>query len=295
MEALRRDYSFTKLKGIDWSALDERYRASCEAATTPVAFLDAVRPMLAELRDLHVWTQLGDESFQPTFRSSATPNLKSGYLRSLLPNVRSFGDLGFVGNTSDNIVVVGVNSLPSDDSHRAMVREMELHREARAFIVDLRSNRGGSELAAQEIAQFFNDGDQRDYARTLVRDGKPGDGMRELNPRRFDGRGDQAFRGPVVCLVGPGCVSSGEGFALMMKSLDHVQLVGQPTRGASGNPRPISLGNGVRIWFSTWVSLELDGTPIEGRGVAPDIEVEHEGEGDPTFNAAVKWINELEK
>jgi C-terminal processing protease CtpA/Prc len=98
---------------------------------------------------------------------------------------------------------------------------------------------------------------------------------------------------PVVCLVGPGCVSSGEGFALMMKALDHVRLVGQPTRGASGNPHPVTLPNGVKVWYSRWVSMEADGTPIEGRGVQPDITVRHAGPRDATFERGVAILREL--
>jgi C-terminal processing protease CtpA/Prc len=102
----------------------------------------------------------------------------------------------------------------------------------------------------------------------------------------------QPFTRPVVCLIGPGCVSSGEGFALMMKAMDHVTLVGQPTRGASGNPHPVTLSNGVKVWFSRWVAMEPDGTPIEGRGIQPDVTVEHMGEGDPTFDKAVEILRE---
>ena len=248
--------------------------------------------MLAEFQDLHVWTQLGDAPFEPTFRSNVERNANATAVRSQLPDVRSFGDLGFVGHTPDGIVVVVLNSLPNDESHLEILREMEQRRDASGFVVDLRNNRGGSEHVASEIAAFFNDTDDRVYARTLVRDGAPGGGMVERTPRRLRGIGNRAFRKPVACLVGPGCVSSGEGFALMMKAMDHVELIGQPTRGASGNPKPVRLTNGVRVWIPTWVSLELDGSPIEGRGVLPDIEVDHLGDGDPTFAHALKHLRQ---
>jgi carboxyl-terminal processing protease len=72
--------------------------------------------------------------------------------------------------------------------------------------------------------------------------------------------------------------------------MDHVTLVGQPTRGASGNPRPVTLSNGVRVWFSRWISLTPEGTPLEGRGIRPDVLVEHEGNGDKTFDKAVEIL-----
>lgn len=248
--------------------------------------------MLAQLRDLHVWTQLGNEPTEPTYRSQVERNADARFVRSQLTSVRSFDKMGFIGVTRDGIVVLSLESLPNDESHRAILQWMEDYRDAPAFMVDLRNNRGGSERTAQEIAAFFNEKDQQVYARTLVRDGQPGGGMTEVPPRRLAGRGAEAYRGPVACLIGPGCVSSGEGFALMMKSIDHVEVIGKPTRGASGNPKPVYLSNGVRLWFSTWVSLEVDGTPIEGRGVLPDIKVEHQGKGDPTFTQAIKRLRE---
>ena len=40
-----------------------------------------------------------------------------------------------------------------------------------------------------------------------------------------------------------------------------------------------------------WVSLELDGTPIEGVGVQPDVRIEHKaGEGDITFTTALELL-----
>jgi carboxyl-terminal processing protease len=97
----------------------------------------------------------------------------------------------------------------------------------------------------------------------------------------------------VVVLVGPGCVSSGEGFAQMMAAIPGVVLLGQHTAGQSGNPRPLELPNGVVVTFSRWVSLLPDGTPIEGKGVPPDVPVEHAGPGDPTFEKGVEVLERM--
>ena len=79
---------------------------------------------------------------------------------------------------------------------------------------------------------------------------------------------------------------------MMMKAIPHVTLVGQPTRGASGNPQPVKLSNGVQVFFSRWVDLLPDETPIEGVGVSPDHLVQHVRTGgrDPTLEAAIKML-----
>ena len=65
-----------------------------------------------------------------------------------------------------------------------------------------------------------------------------------------------------------------------------------PTRGASGNPAPVTLPNGVEVWFSRWVAMELDGTPIEDRGVIPDVAVKPDPKNrkDPTFQRALRIL-----
>ena len=77
-----------------------------------------------------------------------------------------------------------------------------------------------------------------------------------------------------------------------MKAAEHVLLVGAPTAGASGNPRPIDLPNGVTVLASTWIERLPDGTVLEGHGVVPDVMVEHGGPGDATF---VRGLIELRR
>jgi carboxyl-terminal processing protease len=207
--------------------------------------------------------------------------------------VQRFDPLGFVGQTEHGFGVVVIHQLPSGrkDLYAALTTAIQKLSAAPGFLVDLRSNSGGAEPGAATIAGLF--ASQRVlYARSRVRNGPQTSAFREMPPRYLEPAGGESFQGPVVCLIGPGCVSSGEGFALMMKALQHVTLAGQPTRGASGNPHPVRLSNGVAVWFSRWISLEPDGTPIEGRGVQPHVLVEHSGPGDTTFDAAVRILQE---
>ena len=71
--------------------------------------------------------------------------------------------------------------------------------------------------------------------------------------------------------------------------------VGLATRGSSGNPRSFKLpGVAVEVMYSRWVDMMPDGTPIEGRGVRPEIEVNlaqpaYE-DADPTWARAVALL-----
>ena len=77
---------------------------------------------------------------------------------------------------------------------------------------------------------------------------------------------------------------------MMMAALPNCTTMGLPTRGSSGNPAPVQLPNGVEVFYSRWISMMPDGTPIEDAGVPPEIEVKHVAGQDVTFDEAVKLL-----
>jgi C-terminal processing protease CtpA/Prc len=83
----------------------------------------------------------------------------------------------------------------------------------------------------------------------------------------------------------------------MMKALPQVTLVGMPTRGASGNPKPFELeGTGLKVMFSRWVDLLPDGRTLEGRGIPPDVRVDEPPSAytsrDPTWEKGLDVLRE---
>lgn len=249
--------------------------------------------MLAELKDLHVWIELPDGRRVSSYSSGYRANFDRQAVERQLDPCQRFGRIGVTGHTKEGFGVAAILGLPSegDNLYAQLIDAMTGMSDVSGFIVDLRSNGGGAEPRAAQIAGLFAD-KRYLYARSKVRSGPGADDFSESPARYIEPAISNPFTRPVVCLIGPGCVSSGEGFALMMKAMDHVTMVGQPTRGASGNPHPVTLPNGVKVWFSRWVSMEPDGTPIEGRGIQPDVTVDHTGEGDPTFDKAVEILRE---
>ncbi len=247
--------------------------------------------MLAELEDMHVWIGLPDERMVYTYSSRYRGNFNHQAVTDQLDELKRFGRMGFTGRTKEGFGVAAVLGLPSegDDVYKQLVDAITSMSDAPGFIVDLRKNGGGAEPRARQIAGLFAD-KRYVYALSRYRSGPAPDDFGKSHPRHIQPATSEPFTRPVVCLVGPGCVSSGEGFALMMKALDHVTLVGQPTRGASGNPRAVTLSNGVKVYFSRWVSMEPDGTLLETIGIQPDVEVEHAGPGDPTFEKALEIL-----
>ncbi len=289
VEDMDRYYSFFAHKQVDWRQLTEKYRARAEGAKDSSQFGEVVAEMLAELRDMHTWLEVPGIGQVSKYRSAYDANFDFKALASQLRGFQNFGQLGFVGRTSAGYGYINISSLTSAEQADQLIAAAEKLFDAPGLIIDLRKNGGGAEPLAARFAALFTDS-RRPYAGSRFRAGPSHDDFTEINYRYLGPREGTTYTRPIVCLIGPGCISSGEGFALMLTALPHVTMVGQATRGASGNPAPVMLPNGIDVWYSRWLSLLPDGTPLEGSGVPPDIKVDHAGPGDPTFVAAEKIL-----
>jgi C-terminal processing protease CtpA/Prc len=82
----------------------------------------------------------------------------------------------------------------------------------------------------------------------------------------------------------------------MMKQVPGCKLVGERSVGASGNPQPHVLANGVSVYLPSWKSMLPDGTELEMRGITPDFEVKTSPEdfvkGDPVLQAAMQVLRQ---
>jgi hypothetical protein len=288
---MERHYSYFEIHGRRWDELAARSRPKAEKATDLSAFVSVLTEMLGGLEDPHVWIVPPDGKLVPTFSPEVERNYDYEFVaKERLKSPRQIGRIGLTGRTSEGYAYVAVGSLQGDDAaFAALDRAIEELLDAPGLLLDLRGNMGGEEIRAQHIASTFAD-KRRVYAKARFRSGPGRTDFTEPQERFLAPRDGATYTRPIVCLIGRRCLSSGEGFVKMMKALPHVTLVGQPTRGASGNPAPVTLPCGVAVFYSRWIDMLPDGTVLEGRGIAPDVVVEHTGKGDPTFDAAVKEL-----
>ena len=290
IDSMKAKYSYIEHKKIDFEKLATKYRKKANAVDDNDEFTEVIADMLAELKDGHTWIMRKGNRYSKNARPPHKRNFNFEFVNKELKESTSVGNFARIGKTKDGFGYIRINSLyqiEKDDAKKLLTEILGLF-DCPGMIVDLRSNGGGAEPLAKAITQMFADKEYV-YAKHKFRSG---DGFGEISSRKIGPKGGKTFTKPMVCLIGPGAVSSGEGFALMMKALDHCQTIGQPTRGSSGNPAPVTLPNGVEVWFSRWVAMEADGTPIEDRGVMPDMKVEHDPDAndDPTFNKAIEIL-----
>ncbi len=268
-EHLGRTYTFFGYRGKPTlSGLRKKHEASVTAAKARPEFQAALVRMLAELKDMHVWLKT-PEGIEPTMREQHPKNWNIQAIRNALTKTY-LTENNLLAGEIGSVAYLGLGSFQyGGPIQQAMLHSaLDQMKDATAIVIDVRFNMGGNEAIAQGVAARFC-AKRVLYAKNARRDGA---GFRESGRRFVVPSSRTPYTKPVVVLQGRNCVSSGEGFVAMMRVLDSVTTVGQPTRGSSGNPQPFPLLPGLEVWSSTWRSLTPDGKCHEGVGLPPDVE-----------------------
>lgn len=295
--AMDRSYSYFVLKkDVDWQAIKEKYRARAAQSKNAAELTTVLKEMLASLRDLHIWIETPTGTVG-AYQSSGAYNGNPQVIREQIKDQVECGRFAVVGRTMDGFGYFWMTrqSAANEADVKKAIDAIQNLRDVPGFIVDLRAANGGNETLAQQIASVFCAKDVV-YAKHKYRAGPKHDEFGPIQSRTLPAA-REPYTKPVVCLIGPGAVSSGEGFVKMMKALPQVTTVGLPTRGASGNPRPFPLSRtGLTVYFSRWVDLMPDGKTFEGVGIPPDVEVNAQPQvykaADPTLEKGFEVLRE---
>lgn len=259
-------------------ALLAKWRPVAAAAGDDGAWFRALRSMLAELDDPHVWMKRAGKLVPTATSTALRVNLDRSVRRAALTEVldeKAPFLCGRIGAGADAVGYLAIDSWVMDEAAAARLdADLGLLADCRALVLDVRANQGGDETLAQRVASRFAAADVV-YARSVHRDPldpaedaflPPAD--RTLAARK----GAKPDLRPVAVLQGHVCMSSCEGFLLMARALPTVTTVGDRSRGASANPRPFAVTPDLTLWSSTWRTLRPGGEEIEGVGVPPEVE-----------------------
>jgi carboxyl-terminal processing protease len=135
---------------------------------------------------------------------------------------------------------------------------------ATELIIDLRGTAQGNVDAAIAAARLFV------AQGTLVLL----EGRDEARQTVAATKGDGAITLPVTLLVNGGTAGPAELFAAALSANRRATLVGERTAGRAARQRLVKLPGGGGLWLSTHRYLTAAGTPIHGRGLVPDTEVD---------------------
>jgi carboxyl-terminal processing protease len=145
-------------------------------------------------------------------------------------------------------------------------QKIAAHRDARACIIDLRGNVGGTFSVLQAIAAELYP-QAAVFGTFIERSGKE-------RPFRVPGRGRKAFTGKIAMLIDNASFSAAELFAAAIQDSGRGKIVGRKSNGAALNNIEQRLPDGGRLYVSIRDYRTSRGQRLEGRGVQPDVPVQ---------------------
>ncbi len=201
-------------------------------------------------------------------------NSKSLLPRRIRPPNFEYRDMG------DGLAYVALNTFGTDKVVDEFNEKFNEIRNAKGLVIDVRENGGGSSRHGHAIiarlidkaipATRWKTPQYRAAFRAWGRDEEWYDGGHKMiNPET-----DTPFPGPVVVLIGPETNSAAEDFVVPLHSAGRATVVGQKSRGSTGQPLQFSFLDGkISGRVCTKRDQYPDGREFVGVGIIPDIEV----------------------
>ena len=245
------------------------------AATTDEELWNVLLAMLRTLNDGHVCLQDGRRrecGDQPLKVEGFSRDLvKSKYLQGKA--VEAAGGKVMYGWLTPDIGYLYIFDFKgaADPLYEAVDSAVAQFAKARALVVDVRGNTGGTGMTARQLARRFADR-KRHCATVRTRYGVRHDALL-VEHRNVEPGGPLQFTGPTVLLTNRGSASAAEGFALALRVLPHVTVVGDLTEGALSAQFPDRMPNGWTLWVSFHVLTDQNGVNWDGVGIPPDLRV----------------------
>ena len=147
---------------------------------------------------------------------------------------------------------------------------------AKGVIIDVRHNGGGDDRVGRAIASRFV-AEPRFYMTVAMRKlGQLPPAFVEPVEWWLEPSGPKQYTGPVVLLVNSRSISAAENFALAMRSVPHVLVIGETTAGVMADAVPQPLPNGWQVTVPINQFRDANGVSWEGIGVTPDLWVKNE-------------------
>ena len=286
-------YPFFELRNVDWRKQYDAYRPRVTHETSDDELFDIFCRMLDPLDDGHVeleakasgdrkkrfFTAEKETRFSREFTSREIEQLFETTGKTLVANgfqkpeeteawmlhycrSRAFGYLRI-------LELEGVGKRRLTAVLDRISRDFE---EMEGFIIDIRDCPGGEDSIAIAIIDRFCDRRRVAFHRKT----KIGPGEDDFTPLKtwyLEPRGDVQFTGPIALLTCDSVFSGGEAFALAIRQLPHVTIIGDHTNGIFSYTLDKKLPNGWEYCLSYQVYLSADMVCYEGKGVPVDIEL----------------------
>ena len=286
-------YPFFEVRGVDWQKQYDEFRPQVTQETTEDELFDIFCRMLEPLNDGHVklkakatedrkkryftpekkpkfWQEFNDNEIEQLFETTGKTLVASGFD----PPAKSEAWMLHYCRSND---VGDMRILELDDIKQwkligALDKITNDFNDLKGFIIDLRNCPGGDDSTAIMIINRFCDRPRTAFHRR-TKTGPNEDDVTPLKTWYLEPEGESQFTGPIAVLICDSVFSGGEAFALAIRELPHVTLIGDHTNGIFSYELEKKLPNGWKYTLSYQKYFSADMICYEGKGVPADIEL----------------------
>ena len=292
-ETFQNRYPFFELREVDWQTQYDIYRPRVTAETSDSELYNIFCLMLEPLHDGHVElrAKLSGERGKRYFNPERKPRFWEEFTKQEIKELRKTTKRTLAANgfgrpaktqawmlrycRSQKFGYIRILELEGIKRRSLIAALDEISRDFATLdgmIIDIRNNPGGDDSTAITIVNRFCDRKRIAFHRK-TKIGPADSDFSILKTWRIKPQGDAQFTGPIVLLTCDSVFSGGEVFALAMKQLPHVTIIGDHTNGIFSYQLEKQLPNRWRYRLSYQKYFSADMTCYEGKGVPPDIEL----------------------
>ena len=258
--------------GLDWNAVYDKYRVRISDKMTESQLFEVLTDMLAELRDGHVNLSSSMDygrywAWHEGYPQNFSDTLERRYLDT---DYRIAAGLSY-RVLDDNIGYLRYESFATPVGEGNLDDALAYLALCRGLIVDIRNNGGGDLTTAERLAARFV------HEKTLTgylqhKTGTGHSSFSDMEPQYLEPSSNMRWHKPVCVLTNRSVYSAANAFAVWMRELPNVKIVGDHTGGGSGMPLNSSLPCGWNVRFSAVPMYDARRQHIEF-GIAPDVSV----------------------
>jgi C-terminal processing protease CtpA/Prc len=205
---------------------------------------------------------------------------------------------------ADGVAVLKAGQFETDAAANLLEAHIDQLMQARAWVIDLRGNGGGSSNFGWNLLSWLQAGAlptpvsrvREDNAYTQARMGPmAAPQWKRLPDEAFDMHRPRHFSGPVAVLTDAGTFSAAEDTAAAFRLMRRGVIIGTASGGSTGQPLSFPLPGGGSARLCVKRDSYPDGTDFVGIGVQPDIVVAPSvrslrAGNDPALQAAVDYL-----
>ena len=271
-------YSLFEVRNTNWDSLKTIYQPQINANTNSAQLWNVITSMLEHLDDGHTvlyganeeqYYITGDYINQQATLEYSKSLVTSKYLeyRTELTTEEDFS-YGKLKNKDIGYIYLGAEG--GDDASK-IDEVIDVLKNHKAIILDLRQNDGGSDSYGERITGVFADHENLIYT-VQTRNGKNHSDFDDKTYHYSKKQGDEQFLKPVIVLTDRSTMSAGEVMLLNLKTYNHVTQIGDTTAGDfSTISNRKFLPNGWSYHYSIQKFLLPNGQSLDGIGHIPNV------------------------